>query len=72
MYRRIIILKLGEVIKHLIDNSSFDENPIQILFYKKFLMKLLEIFDKQSNEERIKNAKTVVLDLLIYCAKQQM
>ena len=35
-------------------------------------MKVLEVFDKPSNEERIKNSKTVILDLLIYCAKQQM
>lgn len=58
--------------KHLIDASEPDENPLQGLFYEKFLIKLIEVFDKPSNEEKIKNAKSVVLDLLIYCAKQQM
>lgn len=67
-----LILKLGEVIKHLIDASDNEENPIQMLFYEKFMMKLLETFDKPSNEERLNNAKSVVIDLLIYCAKQQM
>jgi len=68
----IIQNMLGEVIKHLIDSSEYEEVQIQVLFYEKFLAKLLEIFDINSTEEKIRNAKSVVLDVLIYCCKQQM
>jgi len=68
----IIQNMLGEVIKHLIDSSEYEEVQLQVLFYEKFLGKLLEIFDHSSNEEKIRNAKSVVLDVLIYCCKQQM
>mgnify|MGYP003577007080 CR=1 FL=1 len=60
------------MIKHLIDSSEYEEVQLQVLFYEKFLAKLLEIFDNSSHEEKIRNAKSVVLDVLIYCAKQQM
>ncbi len=53
-------------------NESVDDNPVQRLFYQEYLGKLLKIFDDKSEAENIENGKTMALDILIFCARQQM
>jgi len=49
-----------------------EENKLQKLFYEHYLEKIIQIFESFSNEEYIESGQSVALDLLIYCAKQQL
>jgi hypothetical protein len=49
---------IGELLKHLIDTSELgDFNSVTKFFYENLLQRLIKIFENDSNENKIKNAK---------------
>jgi len=62
----------GELTKHLIDTDLDEENEVQNTFYELLLPKLLKIFDDNSLDEKVSNAKNVICDIIMFCTKQQI
>ena len=62
------LIKFGELVKHLIDTDNDEENEIQDVFYDHLLPKFIRLFESEKASEASLNARTVVLDILIFCA----